>query len=50
MQHIVNIMMSLSWSQNGCTPLHAACQKGYDGVVHLLLQAGAHVEKETKVR
>ena len=36
--------------QNGWTPLHAATSKGHEQVVNLLLEAGASVEQETKVR
>ena len=37
-------------SQGGCTLLHYACQEGHYQVAELLLQAGASVELETKVR
>ena len=37
-------------SQDGWTPLHVACQEGHDKVTELLLQAGATVEQETKVK
>ena len=36
-------------SQNGWSPLHEACEKGYDGIVDKLLQAGATVDLQTKV-
>ena len=36
-------------SQNGWSPLHQACRKGYDGVVDKLLQAGATVDLQTEV-
>ena len=36
--------------QNGWTPFHAACHERHDQVAELLLQAGASVELETKVR
>ena len=37
-------------SQDGSTALHVACQEGHAQVAELLLQAGASVELETKVR
>ena len=36
-------------SQNGYSPLHEACEKGYDGIVEKLLQAGATVDLQTEV-
>ena len=36
--------------QSGATALHVACQEGHVQVAELLLQAGASVEQETKVR
>ena len=36
-------------SQNGWGPLHEACQKGYDGIVVKLLQAGATVDLQEEV-
>ena len=36
-------------SQDGYGPLHQACEKGYDGIVDKLLQAGATVDLQTKV-
>ena len=36
-------------SQNGWSPLHEACQKGYDGIVVKLLQAGATVDLQEEV-
>lgn len=36
-------------SQNGWSPLHEACVKGYDGIVDKLLQAGATVDLLTEV-
>ena len=42
--------MSLTLSQHGSTALHAACHEGHVQVAELLLQAGASVEQETKVR
>ena len=36
-------------SQNGCSPLHEACKKGYGGIVEKLLQAGATVDLQTEV-
>ena len=40
----------MALSQNGWTPFHDACQEGHYQVAELLLQAGASVEQETKVR
>ena len=40
----------LTLLQNGFAALHIACQKGQAQVAELLLQAGASVEQETKVR
>jgi len=37
-------------SQNGFTALHSACWEGHDRVAEILLQAGASLEQETKVR
>ena len=37
-------------SQDEWTPLHVACQEGHYQVAELLLQAGASVKLETKVR
>ena len=39
----------LMHSQDGYSPLHTACEKGYDGIVERLLQAGATVDLQTKV-
>lgn len=36
--------------QDGWIPLHVASQEGHVQVAELLLQAGASVEQETKVR
>ena len=36
-------------TQDGFFPLHDASQKGYDGIVKMLLQAGATVDLQTKV-
>ena len=36
-------------TQGGSSPLHTASQKGYDGIVEVLLQAGAAVDLQTKV-
>ena len=50
------LTISVHWSvlfillQDGWTPLHGACQEGHYQVAELLLQAGASVEQETKVR
>ena len=40
----------LTLPQHGATALHAASQEGHYQVAELLLQAGASVEPETKVR
>ena len=40
----------LTLSQDGWTPLHAACQEGHAQIAKLLLQARASVELEAKVR
>ena len=40
----------LTLSQDGFAPLHVASQEGHYQVAELLLQAGASVEQETKVR
>ena len=37
-------------SQDGSVALHAACQEGHVRVTKLLLQAGASLDQETKVR
>jgi len=37
-------------SQDGFAALHVACQEGHVRVAEMLLQAGASVEQETKVR
>ena len=37
-------------SQNGFAALHAACQEGHERVAEILLQAGASLQQETKVR
>ena len=42
--------MCLSLPKDGWTPLHAACHEGHAQVAELLLQAGANVEEEMKVR
>ena len=39
----------LMHSQDGYSPLHKACEKGYDGIVEKLLQAGATVDLQTEV-
>jgi len=39
-----------SLSQDGFAALHATCQEGHESVADMLLQAGANVEQETKVR
>ena len=36
-------------TQDGYFPLYDASQKGYDGIVEMLLQAGATVNLQTKV-
>ena len=36
-------------SQNGYSPLHEACEKGYNGIVEKLLQAGATVDLQKEV-
>ena len=36
-------------TQNGYSPLTGASAKGYDGIVEMLLQAGATVDLQTKV-
>ena len=46
----VHWSLLLTLSQDGWTPLHAACQEGHVQVAELLLQAGASVEQETEVR
>ena len=43
-------LLLLTLSQDGFGALHVACQEGHALVVELLLQAGASVEQETKVR
>ena len=43
-------MCTLTISQNGFAALHNACQEGHYQIAELLLQAGASVELETKVR
>ena len=40
----------MSQSQDERTALHIASQEGHDHVVELLLQAGANVDQEAKVR
>ena len=35
--------------QEGYTPLHNASQEGHDGIVEILLQAGASVDLQAKV-
>ena len=40
----------LTLPQDGFAPLHVACFGGHYQVAELLLQAGASVEQETKVR
>ena len=40
----------LTLPQDGWTPLNVACDKGHYQIAELLLQAGASVEQETKVR
>ena len=40
----------LTLSQDGFASLHVACQEGHAQVGELLIQAGASVEQETKVR
>lgn len=35
---------------DGCTPLHIAAQKGKDGVLPLLLDAGAPVDAQAQAR
>ena len=40
----------LTVSQDGFASLHVACQEGHAQVGELLIQAGASVEQETKVR
>ena len=34
---------------DGCSPLYDASQEGHDGIVEMLLQAGATVDLQTKV-
>ena len=36
-------------TQNGFSPLTGASQEGYDGIVEMLLQAGATVNLQSKV-
>ena len=36
-------------TQDGFFPLYGASQEGYDGIVEMLLQAGATVDLQTKV-
>ena len=36
-------------TQDGFFPLYLASQEGYDGIVEMLLQAGATVDLQTKV-
>lgn len=35
--------------QKGCTPLHIACSLGSKGILDLLLQHGAIINKQNKV-
>ena len=44
------LIFTVDFSQVGATALHAACLQGHDRVAELLLQAGASVDQETKVR
>ena len=37
------------YTQNGYTPLLSASQEGHDGIVEMLLQAGASVDLQAKV-
>ena len=37
------------YTQEGFLPLHNASAEGYDGIVEMLLQAGATVNLQTKV-
>ena len=43
------IIFTLTYSQDGLTPLHLASEKGHVGVVELLIEAGADAEIENKV-
>ena len=36
-------------TQDGFFPLHDASQEGHDGIVEMLLQAGATVDQQSKV-
>ena len=44
------LTLLLTLSQDGWAPFHAACLGGHDQVAELLLQAGANVDQEAKVR
>ena len=46
----LNMIFTVDLSQNGATALHVACLGGHNQVVELLLQAGASVDQNTKVR
>ena len=44
------LIFTVDLSQDGATVLYLACLGGHDQVVELLLQAGASVDQEAKVR
>ena len=46
--HYLSLLNFLS--QDGSAALHIACQEGHARVAEILLQAGASLEQETKVR
>ena len=48
--HVVHQVVAFSMHiQEGYTPLHNSSQDGHDGIVEILLQAGASVDLQTKV-
>ena len=49
--HVANQVVAFSmYIQDGYSPLHNASQEGHDGIVERLLQTGATVDLQTKVR
>ena len=47
--HMHTHMHICVYTQEGYFPLHNASAEGYDGIVEMLLQAGATVDLQTKV-
>ena len=45
----VHILLTHMYTQDSSFPLYDASQKGYDGIVEMLLQAGATVDLQDKV-